>query len=429
MQKKIAFKTLGCRLNQYETDAIASEFDENNYQIVDFNDDADVYVVNTCTVTNQGDKRSRTFINQITKNKKNAVVIVTGCMVNNYSEKLESKLNNVTYFVDNERKTSIFPIVDSHFKGEVIDIDNLKNDKFGFNPAKRTFHTRSFIKIQDGCNQFCTYCIVPTVRGRAISRPFPEVIKNIKKVLEFGYKEIVLTGVNISTYEYNALSFENLIEKILNIPGDFRLRISSIEPDNFSDSFYSLFKNPKLTPHLHLCLQSGSDNILKKMRRMNSLKSFVEITDKIRKVVPDFNFTTDIIVGFPGETEEDFQKTIEAIEKIGFGHIHTFKYSIREGTRAAKMQGQIDGRIKSERSEIIRKISDEQKENYRKSMIGKTQDVLIEKIDDKGFTHGYGEHYIPVVFEAGDSRENEFVKVKISDICMDGDLILKGIKL
>jgi threonylcarbamoyladenosine tRNA methylthiotransferase MtaB len=423
--KKVAFKTLGCRLNLYETDAIAAEFSKQNYQVVDFNSEADVFVINTCTVTNQSDKKSRQVINQTHKLNKDALTIVTGCMATNYKEKLNAD-EKVDYVVDNEHKTSVLSVVDAHFNGETVHPDQFDKDVFNYAPAEETFHTRSFIKIQDGCDNFCTFCIVPKVRGRAISRPANNIFENIKKVIDFGYKEIVLTGVNLGRYHFEAYNFEKLVEAILEIPGDFRIRISSIEPDGYSESFFRLFQNPKLTPHMHICLQSGSEDILLKMRRMHTAREFEEIAMKLETDYPQFNLTTDIIVGFPGETEEDFKKTIELAKKIGFGHIHTFKYSVRKGTRAERMPEQIDERTKSERSEIIRKLANDSKNNYRKSFIGKTQRVLVEKINKKGLATGYGEHYIPVIIETAGLKKNEFYNVKITGIETGEEPVLRA---
>lgn len=424
--KKVAFKTLGCRLNLYETDAIASEFSKNDYQVVEFGKDADVYVINTCTVTNQSDQKSRQVINQAAKLNKEALTIVTGCMATNYKEKLQEN-DRINYVVDNEHKTSVLSVVESHFKGNQVDPDQFEKDVFGYAPADETFHTRSFIKIQDGCDNFCTFCIVPKVRGRAISRPAAEIIENIRKVIGFGYKEIVLTGVNLGRYQHENVDFEKLVEKILNIEGDFRVRISSIEPDGYSESFFRLFKNPKLSPHMHICLQSGSEDILLKMRRMYTAKEFESIAAKLKSDYPNFNLTTDIIVGFPGETEGDFQKTLELTKKIGFGHVHSFKYSVRKGTRAERMPDHIPEKVKSERSEILRELADETKLNYRKSFIGQNQTVLIETIDKEGNARGYGEQYIPVLIENVNLVKNNFYKVKITGIDTSQDPVLIGI--
>jgi threonylcarbamoyladenosine tRNA methylthiotransferase MtaB len=413
--KKVAFKTLGCRLNQYETDALASQFHKNGYEVVAFDEEAEVVVVNTCTVTSQSDSKSNQAIKQAVKKHPASMLVVTGCMVNNHREKLEKAQSNVTWFVDNEHKSSIFSLIDGHFKGEINHPDHFDKNLFDYQPAEKTFHTRSMIKIQDGCDNFCTFCIIPKVRGRAISRPVEEILKNIRQVVDFGYKEVVLTGVNIGRYIYEGINFEDLVEKILNLPGDFRVRISSIEPEGFGEKLFGLFAHPALTPHLHLCLQSGSDNILLKMRRMYSVNGFMDIVDKVRSRYPDFNFTSDIIVGFPGETEEDFEQTLDISKKIGFGHIHTFKYSIRKGTRAGRLTEHVSEKEKTRRGEIVRMMAEEEKLKYRRSMLGKKQTVLTEKITD-GIASGYGENYIPIKFPAHGITTNEFVRVKLHSI-------------
>lgn len=424
--KKIAFKTLGCRLNQFETDALVAQFRRHEYEVVDYSEEADIYVVNTCTVTNQGDAKSRKAISQAVRHDRRPVVIVTGCMVNGQKEALQ-QMEGVTYFVDNGQKTSIFEIADAHFHGETVHPEAFGSDLFGFEAADDTLHTRSFIKIQDGCNNFCTFCIVPKVRGRAISRPDGDILDNIREVLDFGFREVVLTGVNIGRYEHNGTDFESLVEKILELPGDFRLRISSIEPEGFGDKLFDLFSHPKMTPHMHICLQSGSDRILLLMRRFYNIPTYMKMVEKIRSRYPDFNLTTDIIVGFPGETEEDFSRTCQIAREVGFSHIHTFKYSVRSGTRAERMPEQVPERIKNERSAIIRNIAEENKLKYRLSMIGKTQEVLIERYNPRNhMAKGYGQHYFPVELSSPDNVYNKFVPVKLVSLGSGDDPVARG---
>jgi threonylcarbamoyladenosine tRNA methylthiotransferase MtaB len=426
MNRKIAFKTLGCRLNQFETDSLVSQFHRHDYEVVDFAEDADVYIVNTCTVTKQGDGKSRRAIYQASRHGDSPVVIITGCMVNSNKDKLK-QLNGVTYFVENEQKSSIYSLVDAHFNGETVNPRQFKKDVFGFEPAEETLHTRSFIKIQDGCDNFCTYCIVPRVRGRAVSRPVEDILHNIREVLGFGFKEIVLTGVNLGRYNHGNISFEQLVEKILNLPGDFRLRISSIEPEGFGDRLFDLFSHPKLAPHLHLCLQSGSDRILRLMNRMYDLGTYLDMINRIREHYPDFNFTTDIISGFPGETDEDFRMTCQVVKETGFSHVHTFKYSVREGTRAGGMEDQVPEKVKTERSSVIRQIALENKIKYRRSLIGKKQVVLVERFSQHTkLAKGYGELYVPVEFPAVPDSHNRFYKVRITGFGAGVDPILRG---
>ncbi len=426
MTKKIAFKTLGCRLNLFETDALVSEFTKMNYEVVDFSEKADVYVVNTCTVTNQSDHKSKQVMNQMKRLHPTSLKIVTGCMATNYKEELEQS-DKVDYVVDNDHKTAITSLVEAYFEGEIPSPDSFEKDLFGYKPADITLHTRSLIKIQDGCNNFCTFCIIPKVRGRAISRPAEAIYENIKQVIAFGYKEIVLTGVNIGRYHNEDTDFEKLVENILELPGDFRLRISSMEPDGFTESFFRLFAHPKLTPHLHLCLQSGSEDILLKMRRMYTAGLFEDMANELRRRYPGFNLTTDIIVGFPGETDKDFQNSMEMAKRLQFGHLHTFKYSVRHGTRAEHMPDQISEKEKSRRSEIIRNLSDKMKLSYRRSFVGKEQIVLTEQFDKRGFATGYGEHYVPVIIRQEGLEKNKFYTVTLDGIEIQGEPMLTGL--
>lgn len=364
-------------------------------------------------------------MNQMNRLHPSSLKIVTGCMATNYKADLEQS-DKVDFVVDNDHKASILSLVDAYFQGEIVAPDNFEKDVFAYDAADTTLHTRSFIKIQDGCDNFCTYCIIPQVRGRAISRPAADIFENIRQVIDFGYKEVVLTGVNLGRYKDGDTDFEKLVEQILEIPGDFRIRISSIEPDGYSESFFRLFQNPKLAPHMHICLQSGSEDILLKMRRMYTAKLFEEMASKIRASYPDFNLTTDVIVGFPGETEENFRESLDVAKRIGFGHIHTFKYSKRRRTRAERMPDQIPEKEKTSRSEQVRKLSDEMKLEYRRSFIRKKQRVLVEQFDEDGYGTGYGEHYIPVRIKEKGLEKNTFYDVRITGIEMEDEPLLVG---
>jgi threonylcarbamoyladenosine tRNA methylthiotransferase MtaB len=426
MKRRVAFKTLGCRLNQFETDAVLTDFYRSGYKVVGFNEPAEVYVVNTCTVTNQGDQKSRTAINQAVHGKEGALVVVTGCLAESQKQVLEGR-GDIAYVVDNTRKASILPLVEAHFNGEILSPGQLKKDVFGFTVAEKSFHTRSMIKIQDGCDNFCTFCIVPMVRGRAVSRPVRDILDNIRQVIALGYHEIVLTGVNISRYDQDGLDFTGLLEKILAEEGDFRVRISSIEPEGFGERLYDLFGHEKLCPHLHLCLQSGSDRILMQMRRTYRLTAYLNIIEQLRKRHHLFNFTTDIMVGFPGETGEDFQATCNIVRQAGFSHVHTFKYSVRVGTRAARMPDQVPEKLKQQRSLLVRELAAENKRLYREQFIGRQRTVLVEKVDKNGLAKGYGEHYVPVEFKSSLSGTNYFETVTIKHIASPSqDFILKG---
>jgi threonylcarbamoyladenosine tRNA methylthiotransferase MtaB len=425
MRKKVAFKTLGCRLNQFETDSVLTDFHRSGYEIVHFSQPADVYVVNTCTVTNQGDHKSRAAISQAVRGKEGSLVVVTGCMAESQKQYLENR-GDIAYIVGNQSKAGIFHLVEAHFKGEIVVPRNLNKDIFGFTVAEKSFHTRSMIKIQDGCNNFCTFCIVPMVRGRAVSRPLKDILENIRQLIVLGYKEIVLTGVNISRYDSDGVGFTGLLEKILELEGNYRVRISSIEPEGFGKPLYDLFSHGKLCPHLHLCLQSGSDRILMRMRRTYGLASYLNIIEELRNRDPLFNFTTDIMVGFPGETEEDFQATCSIVRQVGFSHVHTFKFSLRQGTRAERMPEQIPEKVKQQRSLEVHELASENKYRYRKQFIGKQQTVLVEKVTKTGLARGYGEHYVPVEFRPSQPGNNYFQTVTIKHMASSAqDFVLR----
>jgi threonylcarbamoyladenosine tRNA methylthiotransferase MtaB len=418
--KTISFKTLGCRVNLYETDALASRFKAAGYAIAEGDSAANVFVVNTCTVTNTSDQKCRQAIHQIRRKHPEALIVVTGCMVNHKKEELLQS-GIADYIIDNERKSALFDIIDEHFKTGYSDPEGYDRDLFSYQPAFDTFHTRSLIKIHDGCNNFCSYCIIPMVRGRATSRPAEDIYDNVQEVVAHGFKEVVLTGVNMGRYQYEETNFEQLVENILNIDGDFRVRVSSIEPDQFSDRFLSLLQHEKLAPHMHICLQSGSNDTLKRMHRFYFVEQFRDMCLRIKSVRPDFNLTTDIIVGFPGETETTFKESCDFAREIGFSHIHTFKYSVRTGTKAATLPDQIHERIKSERSEVMRQISLENKTKYFEAMQGKTQRMLIERIDSKGMARGYGENYIPVLLKGENLKRNTFINISLGEIVNQGN--------
>ncbi len=418
MKRRVGFKTLGCRLNQFETDALASRFSNLGYEVVEESKDTDVFIVNTCTVTNQSDQKSRYVVNHAINHGHSGMLIITGCMANHHKEKLEKRYPNA-YVVSNEQKSAIPQLVEAHFNKEIQPSNQYQGGVFSYAPASDTFHTRSMIKIQDGCDNYCTFCIIPRVRGRAASRPVDEVLENIRQVVSFGYKEVVITGVNISRYNDKGTRFSELLQKIVDLPLDFRVRISSIEPDSFDESFFKVLEHPKITPHLHLCLQSGSESVLLQMRRMYTYKSFKNIIQRLRSINPLFNVTTDIIVGFPGESVEDFNASLKAVEELQFGHVHTFKYSKREETRAARMDKVVPEKEKTKRSEELRKKALESKVAYRSQFIGQTQNVLIDTIKN-GTSKGYSEYYVPVKLR-GELNKNQLFKVEIIDIETSGD--------
>ena len=407
---KVAFKTLGCRLNQYEMDALAAQFKEHGYEVSEQADDADVIVVNTCTVTNQSNQKSRYVISHAGRVNPKAKMVITGCMTESHSEQLKKKFPQAV-IIDNKGKSGIFYSVDSWLKTGNADLSNHEYDLFSYQSFTEMFHTRSLIKIQDGCDNFCSYCIIPFVRGRAISRPVQQVLDNVRDVVVKGAKEIVITGVNISRYESDGVRFSGLLDMILNLEGDFRVRISSIEPDRFDDHFFTLIGHPKLAPHLHLCLQSGSDRILMQMRRMYTVKDFLTIVERVRDKDPLFNFTTDVIVGFPGETEAEFEESMEVARKVGFGHMHIFKYSVRQGTRAERMPNQVPDKVKTERSHRLHALGEEITAAYEAHFDNTEQRILVEKWK-AGVASGYNDYYVPMQFASDNKKRNRFEVVK-----------------
>ena len=416
MKRRVACRTLGCRMNQHETDALVTSFRQRGYEVVSPDETADVYLVNTCTVTNQGDRKSRAAIRQsIQKATPDAVVIATGCMAVSQRDALEAEAG-ITYVVPNQVKNTIPDLVDAHFRGEVIEPGRLKGSVFDFGLTDGGFHTRQAVKVQDGCDNFCTYCIVPAVRGRAVSRPVGQVLDHVRKILDAGAREIVITGVNIGRYDDAGIALDGLLEKILEIPGDYRVRISSMEPEGITDRFVALFAHPRLCPHLHLCLQSGSDRILLRMRRFYSVAQYMNQIAAIKTAHERFHFTTDVIVGFPGETEADFQATLSVAREVGFGHIHTFKYSRRSGTRADRMEGQVPGAVKRERSRRLREVGQKLKRASREAVLGLPQTMLTERVGSNGERMGYTEYYHPVVLQDGKRGINSFVPIQGSGI-------------
>lgn len=408
---KVAFKTLGCRLNQYEADALAAQFQEHGYEVSEQEEGADVVVVNTCTVTNQSNQKSRNAISHAEKVSPQSRVIITGCMTESHQEQLEKRFPNATV-INNKQKSAIFHSVDSLLKTGSANLEATDYDLFSYQSFTEMFRTRSLVKIQDGCDNFCTFCIIPFVRGRATSRSVESVLNNVHDVVSKGAKEIVLTGVNISRYDSEGVKFSALLEQILNIEGDFRVRISSIEPDRFDDHFFTLIGHPKLAPHLHLCLQSGSDRILLQMRRMYTVADFLDIVKRVRAVDPRFNFTTDVIVGFPGETDEDFEASMNVARQVGFGHMHIFKYSVRQGTRAQRMPDHVPDKIKTERSRQMHILAEELAQTYRNQFNGTEQRVLVERWNE-GFAQGYTDYYVDIKFKTENQKKNRFEMVRV----------------
>ena len=414
---KVGIYTLGCKVNTYESEYITSLFKERGYEIEDFHKDCDIYVINTCTVTNQSDRKDRKIINSV-KNK-DACVVVCGCFV-------ESSKNydydGVDVIIGNYNKSKIVDLVEEHLKTkkQIVERCDIRKVPFEDMEIKNIeTRTRAFVKIQDGCENYCSYCIIPFVRGKCRSKDKDTVIREITNLVDSGYKEIVLTGIHTGNYGVDLnIKFSYLLEEILKIPNLKRLRISSIEITELDEKFLKLLENRILCNHLHIPLQSGSNKILKLMNRKYTKEEFLEYVKKIRKIRPDIALTTDVIVGFPNETDDDFQESMEFIKKINFAKIHVFPYSKRDGTKAARMTGQINGSIKKERCKELLRVSKNLENKYYKSNIGKKEQVLIEK-QENGLAFGHTSNYLYLKLNGSYKKNNIYDVIITEDMFID----------
>lgn len=430
--RSVAFCTLGCKVNQYETDAMKALFLQSGYEIVDFNGTADVYIVNTCTVTNIADKKSRQMLHRARKNNPDGIVAAVGCYVQAAAEALE-KDPLIDVIIGNNKKKDIVAIVDqcmAEHKSvtQVIDI-NHTSEYETLHIDSVSEHTRAYIKIQDGCNQFCAYCIIPYARGRVRSRSREDVLTEARSLAANGYKEIVLTGIHISSYgldfegqEYNShidgSHLISLIEEIHKVDGIRRIRLGSLEPRIITEAFAGrLAALPKICPQFHLSLQSGCDSVLKRMNRKYTTQVFREGCRLLRQYFDRPAITTDIIVGFPGETDEEFEITRQFLEEIGFAQMHIFKYSIRKGTKAAAMEGQVSNKQKAARSDVLLTLNDRLRRRYIEALKDKPLEILIEEradVSGRQFMTGHSKEAVKVAFEDSKIPVNEIVSGNIT---------------
>jgi len=439
MKKTAAFLTLGCKVNSYETEAIRGMFEAAGYEIVDFKELADVYVVNTCTVTNIADRKSRQMLHQARKRNPEAIIAAVGCYVQAKEEELLND-SSVDLVIGNNRKSEIVRLVEKYISDKnsynmVVDIDEEKEyeDLHIISTMERT---RAFIKIQDGCNRFCSYCIIPYVRGRVRSRDEEDILAEINKLAGMGYKEFVLTGIHISSYgtdgkikkeDNDDMPLAKLIKAISVIPGVERIRLGSLEPRIITEAFVKEMAGVKqFCPHFHLSLQSGSDSVLMRMNRKYTAEEYEEKVRLIRKYFDIPAFTTDVIVGFPGETEEEFKETLDFVQRIGFSHIHVFKYSKREGTIAAKMPNQIPEAIKQQRSNELISVAKKMSMDYKALFLGRIEKILFEEeeeIDGVKYQIGHNERYVKFALKSDENLINRIVQVKTDKLLTD-DLLL-----
>lgn len=387
---KVGICTLGCKVNTYESEYVLSLFKEKGYEIGEFTEICDIYIINTCSVTNTSDAKSRKMIHQAVRRNKDACVVAMGCFI---EANKDIHIDGVDILIGNKDKSKIVDLVEEYFKNR-NEIRNLYED-LGTEFENMEIHsfdgrTRAFVKIQDGCENFCTYCIIPYVRGKCRSKDPDLVIEEITSLVNNGYQEIVLTGIHTGNYGADLdIDFASLLERIVHIPKLHRLRISSIEATELNDRVLKLLEsNSVIANHLHIPLQSGSKSVMKAMNRKYQKEEYEEIINKIRSIRPDISISTDVIVGFPGETEEDFIESYEFCKKIGFSKIHVFPYSLRDGTAAAKFKNQVDSKIKKERVKKLTELSNELEEEYMKKFVGKEIEVLVERTsDEESFGH------------------------------------------
>ncbi|GAA0763627.1 Threonylcarbamoyladenosine tRNA methylthiotransferase MtaB [bioreactor metagenome] len=402
---KVAFSTLGCRVNVYESEAMAEKFIREGYEVVDASEAADVYVINTCTVTNMGDKKSRQIISRARRLNENSIIAVVGCY-SQIAPKEVSEIPGVDVVLGTRNKGDVVYYVNKakdEGKSQVHVEGVLKNKKFEeLNIEEYQDKTRAFLKIQDGCNRFCTYCIIPYSRGSVCSKDPKKVLEEVNKLAEHGFKEIILSGIHTASYGLDLEGNVNLIdiiEEIEKVEGIERIRIGSIEPAFFTPEVIEKIKKfKKLCPHFHLSLQSGCDSTLKRMNRRYTAQEYADSVELLRETMPDVSITTDVIVGFPGETEEEFNETYEFLKNIKLTKTHVFKYSPRKGTKASDMQDQIDGSIKEKRSKLLIELSNKNEKEFIEKFIGTEMDVLIETEakGQEGMYEGYTRNYIKV---------------------------------
>ena len=432
MTKKAALHNLGCKVNAYETESMQQMLEQAGYEIVPFAPGADIYIINTCTVTNIADRKSRQMLHKAKKMNPEAIVVAAGCYVE--SEKYSGgKVDDaIDIVIGNNCKKDLIEILEAYEEGKkseaIIDINHTKEYE-ELSLTKTAEHTRAYVKVQDGCNQFCSYCIIPYTRGRVRSRKMEDVYEEVVKLAKAGYHEVVLTGIHLSSYgvDLEGETLLTLIEKIHTIDGIERIRLGSLEPRIMSEEFVAAIASlPKLCPHFHLSLQSGCDETLKRMNRKYTAEEYYEVCKRLRKYFDNPALTTDVIVGFAGETEEEFAQCKKFLEKIEFFETHVFKFSIRKGTRAAKMENQVPDQIKTKRSNELLALNNVNSLKYLQAHIGKELEVLMEEetaINGENYFVGHTKEYIRVAVKTDKNLTNQFVTVKTKELLTDSILL------
>ena len=416
---KFQIYTLGCKVNTYESNVMRDALLNKGYFEVGLKEKADITIINTCTVTNTADSKSMKVIRQAIRRNENAIIVVCGCLVQNKKEEV-SKIDGVDIVIGNINKSKIVDYIEKYIeeKKQEVDVRNIMNTNFEPMMLNNFNKTRAFVKIQDGCNNFCSYCIIPYTRGNVRSKDKQSVLKEIQLLVDEGHKEVVLTGIHTGNYgaEFADYKFADLLKDIVKIDKLERLRISSIEITEINDDVMEVIKeNNILVDHMHIPLQSGSDAVLKRMNRKYDKEYFINKIKKLRKIRPNISITTDVIVGFPGETKEEFEETIETIKKIEFTKLHVFPYSKREGTKAAIMDGQVDENIKKKRVKILLQLSKELEYNYMEKFIGKKV-IFIPEIAKEDYIIGHTGNFLNVKYHGNKNDLNKDIEVKINNI-------------
>lgn len=436
-KKTVSFYTLGCKVNQYETEAISSMFEQNGYEVVSFDENSDVYIINTCTVTNLSDRKSRQAIRKAKKLNRDSIVAVMGCYAQISSEEI-LKIPGVNLVMGTKDRTKIIEYVSRVEAGEcrINAVDNIMTSRQFEELKVNTYkeRTRAYLKIQEGCSQYCSYCIIPYARGPIRSRKPEDVIEEVMELSQNGFSEIVLTGIHLASYgkELKNTSLLDIIQELDKIEGIRRIRLGSIEPTTITEEFVAAAqKLPKLCPHYHLSLQSGCDNTLKSMNRKYTAEQYRNSVRLLKKHIPQVAITTDIMVGFPGETEEDFNASLDFAKEMGFSKIHVFKYSARKGTPAAEYKNQVEPEVKEARSEQMLSLSDQLEIKYLEQYIGKEMEVLYEQElqDKRGYIEGLTGNYIRVMAEGGGELKGNLAMTeltKVSGSLLEGNIIAKA---
>ena len=408
---RVALDSLGCKLNQAETEFFARQLIEAGYELVPSASEADVYILNTCTVTHLADRKSRHLLRQAHRQNPGARLVAIGCYAERSPREL-AQIEGVELVLGNEQKTHLLPwLLKSHF----LSFSPCNQAGRYYNGAR----TRSFVKVQDGCHNFCAYCIVPLVRRREESVPVDQVVGEVRQRVGGGVKEVVLTGTEIGSYSYEGVNLKGLLERILRETDIARLRLSSLQPQEISPEFIGLWRNNRLCPHFHLSLQSGSDAVLERMKRRYTTADYQRAVSLIRQTVPEAAITTDVIVGFPGETEKEFQESYDFCRQMEFARIHVFPYSPRQGTEAARMPNQIADKVKKGRSREMLTLAEESGQNFHRRFLGKTMTVLWEKQSD-GIWSGYTGNYIKVYTKSRENLANRLMPAKLESLWKDG---------